>query len=255
MTRWQAAQRGYIERPMKAASPIYAPPNLALDVPPWRLSGVVVGVLMNDPAALAAVGAAAFAAPYKAPPQAPVLYIKPRNTLAQALAPMVLPQGCAALEVGVNLGLVMGRSAFRVPEAQALACVAAYALTIDMSVPHSSFYRPSVRLKALDGSCRIGPHRVRETWPEMGHELASDTRPFNITVHLDGVLAQQANTGQFTRQAARLIADVSSFMTLHPGDVLMLGTPAGAPWVHAGQRVRASIEGIGELEFAVEAGA
>ena len=244
---------------MQATSPIYAPPNLALDVPPWRLSGVVVGVLMNDPAALAAVGAAAFAAPYKAPPQAPVLYIKPRNTLAQALAPMVLPQGCAALEVGVNLGLVMGRSAFRVPEAQALACVAAYALTIDMSVPHSSFYRPSVRLKALDGSCRIGPHRVRETLyetaHETGHSSANDTGPFNISVHLDGVLAQQANTGQFTRQAARLIADVSSFMTLHPGDVLMLGTPAGAPLVHAGQRVRASIEGIGELEFAVAASA
>lgn len=236
---------------MKATLPLYAPPDMTLGAPPWRLSGVVVGVLMNDPAALAAVGAAVFAAPYKAPPQAPVLFVKPRNTLALASAPMVLPAGCTALEVGVNLGLVMGTSACRVPEAQALACVAAYALTIDMSVPHSSFYRPSVRLKALDGSCRIGPQLLRGR----ASEAASDTAPFSISVHIDGVLKQQASTAQFTRQAARLIADVSGFMTLHPGDVLMLGTPAGAPLVRAGQHVRASIDGIGALEFAAEASA
>lgn len=50
------------------------------------------------------------------------------------------------------------------------------------------------------------------------------------------------------RAAARLLADVTEFMTLRPGDVLMLGVPAGAPRARAGQRFAISIAGLGELE-------
>ena len=54
-------------------------PSILVDAAPWRLSGVVYGTLLNDPATLAELGDAVHAAPYKAPPRAPVLYLKPRK--------------------------------------------------------------------------------------------------------------------------------------------------------------------------------
>ena len=218
--------------------------GLAIDCPPWRLSGLVLGCLMNDPEALAALGDAVHAAPYKAPPSAPVLYIKPRNTLAAADAAMRLHADVHALEVGATVALVMARSACRVSESQALDHVAGFALLVDISVPHTSFYRPSVRFKALDGSCRIGRVVARN---------ASVAAPvFEIEVEIDGQHVQRSSTAGFTRQAARLIADVSAFMTLRAGDILMLGVAADAPQARAGQRVRVEAAGLGVIEFAIE---
>jgi 5-oxopent-3-ene-1,2,5-tricarboxylate decarboxylase / 2-hydroxyhepta-2,4-diene-1,7-dioate isomerase len=218
----------------------------ALDVAPWRLSGQVVGVLMNDAAALAALGQAVHAAPYKAPPKAPVLYVKPRNTLQPAVGPVVLPAGVEALELGAALGLVIGRTACRVAEPQALAHVAALVPVADLSVPHTSFYRPSVRFKALDGSCRLGrPVPIG----------AIDPDALDLRVEVDGVPAQIATTARFQRHAARLLVDVSAFMTLHPGDVLLTGVAYGAPLVRAGQRAHIAFAGLGamDLSFVQEA--
>lgn len=216
------------------------------DFAPYRLSGLVVGTLMNDPAALAALGAAVHMPPYKAPPSAPVLYLKPRNTLVPAEGPVRLPHGVPELEVGAALGLVVGRTACRVAEAEALSFVAGFVLVADLSVPHDSFYRPSVRFKALDGSCRL-------TAPVAAAGLDPDA--MTITVAIDGVPLQSASTQGFTRGASRLLADVTDFMTLRAGDVLLTGVPGGAPRACAGQRARVAIRGVGALELVFEEGA
>ncbi len=215
--------------------------HLAFDVPPWRLSGVVYGTALNDPAALAALGDAVHRAPYKAPPVAPVLYIKPRNTLAANGAQVVVPADAGCFEIGAALAVVIGRTACRVAEADALAHVAGYTLVADLSVPHTSFYRPSVRHKARDGSCLIGPQVVaRAALPRSG-DLA-------LKVSIDGAVVHIARTSGMQRPMARLLADVTEFMTLHPGDVLMLGVAAGAPHARAGQRFAVECAGIGKLE-------
>src|SRR5262245_9525658 len=87
---------------------------------PYRLSGTVYGVLLNHAPALAALGSQVDEAPYKAPPKAPVLYVKPRNTLAAAGGLTEVPAGVEALQVGANLGIVIGRAACRVAERDAL---------------------------------------------------------------------------------------------------------------------------------------
>ncbi|HET9330139.1 MAG TPA: fumarylacetoacetate hydrolase family protein, partial [Steroidobacteraceae bacterium] len=111
------------------------PLAVPMDVAPWRLSGVVYGTLLNHKSALAALGAAVHAPPYQAPPRAPVLYVKPRNTLTPTGASVVIPAGVTEVEVGACLGLVIGRSACRVSEAQALECLAGYLIVNDVSVP------------------------------------------------------------------------------------------------------------------------
>lgn len=212
------------------------------DFTPYRLSGQVVGVLMNDQAALAALGEAVHAPPYKAPPVAPVLYVKPRNTLVSGDGSVALPAGVAELEVGATLGLLIGRTACRVNATDALSYVAGLTLAADLSVPHASFYRPSVRFKALDGSCRLS-----SPVPLQGLDPDGQT----IEVQVDGQIAQRATTRGFNRTAAQLIADVSAFMTLRPGDLLLTGVPHGAPRVRAGQRVRLAIASVLVLDLII----
>lgn len=218
--------------------------DVLLDASPWRLSGMVYGTLMNDPAALAALGDAVDHAPYAAPPRAPVLYIKPRNTLAAGRATVALPADDAALEVGASLAIVIGRTACRVPASRAGDFVAGYTLVVDASVAHDSFYRPSVRFKALDHSCVIGARVLPRS------EVA-DPGALAIRVFVDGRLAQQAGTAGMRRPVAELLAAVTEFMTLRPGDLLLLGVPFGAPRVGPGATVRAEIDGLGHVELRV----
>lgn len=203
--------------------------------------GTVYGTLLNHRAALAALGDAVHQPPYKAPPQAPVLYIKPRNTFAGNGQAVVVPAGADEVEVGATLGIVFGRDACRVAEADALACVAGYTVCNDLSLPHDSFYRPSLRFKCRDGFLPIGP------WLVAASQLA-DPDALAVQVSIDGQVVQRSSTGGMQRPVARLIAEVSAFMTLAAGDVLMLGVAALAPRARAGQWVRVEIEGIGALE-------
>jgi 5-oxopent-3-ene-1,2,5-tricarboxylate decarboxylase/2-hydroxyhepta-2,4-diene-1,7-dioate isomerase len=189
---------------------------------------------------LAALGDAAHLPPHKAPPQAPVLQVKPRNTLAADGATVVVPAGVPALEVGASLGIVMARTACRVPLSDALAFVAGYTIVADVSVPVSGHYRPSVRLKARDGYCPLGPRVV-----PAAQVAAPDA--LTVTVRVDGAVVQQTTTGERLRNVAQLIADVTEFSTLNAGEVLMLGVAAGSPRVRAGQQVAISIEGLGTL--------
>ena len=203
-------------------------------------------MLLNHRPALAALGDAVHTTPYKAPPKAPVLYLKPRNTQVGDGAVIGVPAEVPALEVGAALGLVIGCTACRVTEHQALAHVAGLVIVADLSVPHLSFYRPSVRLKARDGFCPIGP-RV------LPLQAVSSPDALAVTVSVDGRVLHQTTTGNRLRAAARLLADVSDFMTLAPGDVLMLGVSAGAPQVTAGHAVSVAIEGLGVLSFSLQA--
>lgn len=214
----------------------FAPP---LEFPPWQLSGVVVGALLNDPAQLEALGAAAHEAPYRAPPAAPVLYVKPRNTFAPNGARTTLPAGARSLCVGASIGLVLGRAACRVPAAEAMAFVAGCTLVVDLHVPHESLYRPGVKERAFDASCILGPRIVARD--------ALDPDDATIRIRIGDRPPHSVHTAGLTRPAARLLSEVSGFMTLHPGDVLMLGVRHGAPRVEPGQRWSVECDGIGAL--------
>lgn len=198
------------------------------------VSGTVYGTLLNDRAALNALGDAVHAAPYNAPPQAPVLYLKPRNTLAGHRARVVVPDPALGVEAGASLGIVIGRTATRVAAGHALEYVAGYTLVADLSVPHANVYRPSVRLRACDGFCVVGPALVA------AHHV---TQPDALTIRVDvaGRAPFIASTATSVRGVARLIADVTEFMTLCAGDIVTLGVPHGSPVVHAGDEVTMSI--------------
>jgi 5-oxopent-3-ene-1,2,5-tricarboxylate decarboxylase/2-hydroxyhepta-2,4-diene-1,7-dioate isomerase len=214
--------------------------SIPFDIPPYRLSGAVYGTLLNHRSAVTLLGDAVNQPPYNAPPTAPVLYIKPRNTLALSGSVVSIPRGTPELEVGACLGLVIGRTACKVAEARALDYVAGYLIVADVSVPHGVFHRPSIRFKARDGFCPLGPAVT-------ARGAVANPDALTIRTYIDESLVQTAGTADLIRPAARLLADVTEFMSLAPGDVLALGAAAPAPRVRPGQTSRIDIDGLGSL--------
>jgi 5-oxopent-3-ene-1,2,5-tricarboxylate decarboxylase/2-hydroxyhepta-2,4-diene-1,7-dioate isomerase len=204
------------------------------------IGGTVYGTLLNHREALAVLGDQVNAAPYKAPPKAPILYIKPRNTWAPSGDAVVVPSDAHELQMGATLGLVIGRAACKVTAAKALDHVAGYVVVNDISVLHDSFYRPSMRFKCRDGFCPMGAYVSRDA--------VANPDALAVTVAIDGVVVQHTDTGGRVRSVAQLLADVTEFMTLNPGDILSIGVAAHAPLAHVGQRVTITIESVGQLD-------
>ena len=213
--------------------------GLPLDFAPYRLSGTVYGTLLNHAPAWEAVAPTMNAAPYKAPPKAPVLYVKPRNTLARSGDAVTVPADVPELEVGASLGIIIGVPACRLSESDALAHVAGYALVNDISEPHPDYYRPAIRFKARDGFCPIGAAS-----PRTAVALPAQLR---LEVLVDNQLVCDASLHDLRRSVQRLLVDVTDFMTLSPGDILTLGAVAPAPRVKAGQTVRIRCQGLPDL--------
>src|SRR6266851_6110900 len=153
-----------------------------------------------------------------------------------------IPAGTPELEVGACVGVVVGRTACKVPESRALDYVAGYLIVADVSIPHSNYHRPSVRFKARDGYCPLGPAVTARAAVANPDALA-------IRTYLDGALMQTASTADLIRPAARLLADVTDFMTLATGDVLALGAAGPAPCVSSGRTVTIGIDGLGSLRI------
>jgi len=204
------------------------------------VSGTVYGTLLNDRAALDALGDAVHAAPYKAPPKAPILYVKPRNSFAGHRGRVVVPDNAAGVEVGASLGIVIGRTATRVSVEYAADYIAGYTLIGDLSVPHTNVYRPNVRVRARDGFCVIGPALVAAR-----HVATPDQ--LDIAVSLNGATPFTASTASSVRNVAQLLADVTDFMTLNAGDVLTLGVRHGSPVAHIGDTATLTIGNLSPL--------
>lgn len=215
--------------------------RIAFDIP---VSGTVYGTLLNYQGALQALGGTVEQPPYQAPPQAPILYIKPANTLSANHMPIPLPEGVPALEAGAALGIVIGRQATRVAEDDALSYVAGYTVVNDVSIPHDSVYRPAIVQKCQDGFCPIGPWVVHAA-------AVPNPDGLRIQVYVNGELRQENTTAHLIRSVSRLLSDVTEFMTLNPGDVLLVGVPEGAPQAKAGDHIRIDIEHVGRLENVV----
>lgn len=207
-----------------------------------KVSGTVYGVVLNDHASLRKIGNEALAAaPYKGAPQAPAMYIKPANTRVACGSTVSLPAGEKAVEVGATVGLVIGRAAARLSRANALDAVAGIVLAGDLSLPHASYYRPAIREKCFDGALPIG-----------SVQPLADLASLVLTTEIDGKVVEQRSLADLVRDPAQLLVDVSEFMTLSQGDVLLVGVSYMAPQAVAGSQVKISAEGVGSLQFSIQ---
>jgi len=205
----------------------------------------VYGVALNDRASLERLGPALHAPPYQAPPVAPVLYLKPANTWAIDGAQVAVPADPGLVQVGATLGIVIGRRATRVAAADAMAHIAGYLIASDLSEPHDSHFRPAVRQRCRDGFCPMSEMRPRSAVRDPDGAL--------IRLDIDGREVHRRSLATMVRSVSRLIADVSEFMTLDDGDVLLVGPADQPPLARAGQSVAITIDGLGTLRHTLVA--
>jgi 5-oxopent-3-ene-1,2,5-tricarboxylate decarboxylase/2-hydroxyhepta-2,4-diene-1,7-dioate isomerase len=217
----------------------------------WIPQGTVYGTLMNFADEHAALAAQMNVPPYKAAPQAPVLYIKTANTFSADGSAIVLPAQVDEVQVRACIGLIFQQNTAIVPDRRtysAIQNIASVVLFNDLTVPHESFYRPPVKFKCLDGFLCAGqsPHAL--------HDVAAlDT--ITVTVRINGAVVQTFSMSQTVRKAAQLVADVADFIDLQSGDVLLLGSPFNAPLARAGDTVEISASGFAPLRHSLVAAA
>jgi 2-keto-4-pentenoate hydratase/2-oxohepta-3-ene-1,7-dioic acid hydratase in catechol pathway len=181
-------------------------------------------------------------------PKAPLLFAKWPNTLIGDGETIVLPPESKEVDYEAELGVVIGTTAKRVSEADALDHVEGYICLNDVSARDMQFGDGQwTRGKSLDTFCPVGPRLVPR-------EEIADPQQLGIRCILNGETVQDSSTAQMIFSVAEIIAYVSQVITLEPGDLIATGTPAGVgvfkdPKVllKDGDEVSIEIDGLGTL--------
>jgi len=205
----------------------------------------LVCVALNDKAQLAALEGSFNEAPYKKPPTQPVLYYKPHNTWSADSAEIQWAKDfdgndVPAMAVGASLGVVIGQETCRVSVDEALDCVGGYTVVGDFSLPEESYYRPDIKGKCLDGSAPVGPEIVSA-------DRIADPDALRVCISVNGNLKSSFELANMQRSVAELISTISYIMTLQPGEIIAVGFAGNRVAVAKGDKVEASIEGVGTL--------
>jgi len=183
------------------------------------------------------------------PPAEPVLFMKAVTALAGPHDALAIPPGSVKTDWEVELGIVIGTRARRIAEADALGHVAGYVLANDVSERAWQIERGGQwdKGKSHDGFAPIGP------WLLTADE-AGDPHAIDLWLEVNGRRVQNGSTRNFIFGVPAVLAYISQFMTLEPGDIVLTGTPAGvglgqkpAPWfLKPGDVVRLGATGLGE---------
>jgi 2-keto-4-pentenoate hydratase/2-oxohepta-3-ene-1,7-dioic acid hydratase in catechol pathway len=141
----------------------------------------------------------------------------------------------------VELALVIGKRGNRIPKEKALEYVCAYSIGLDMTVrgPELQCFR-----KSIDTYSVLGP------WLVTADEIA-DPNNLDLSITVNGEVRQNSNTKYLVYNVQRLIEFGSAMYTLHPGDVIMTGTPAGVSPVRPGDVLNAYVQGVGAGEVRI----
>ena len=181
-------------------------------------------------------------------PPEPVIFMKATSSLSGPFDPVLIPRGSEKTDWEVELGVIIGRHAKYVPEAEALDYVAGYCVVNDLSERDFQLERAGqwVKGKSCDTFAPLGP------WLVTRDEIP-DPQNLSMWLEVDGHRFQDGNTSTMVFGVAHLVSYLSQFMSLHPGDVISTGTPPGVGlgqdpprYLVPGQTMRLGIEGLGE---------
>lgn len=200
------------------------------------LNGTAYGIILNDRNERKALEGAFTVEPYRKPPIAPVLYIKPRTCVVPSGASVLVPQG-TEVSVAATVALLFGRDTAQATHNNALEGVSGMCLAFDVAEPHANYFRPAIRERCRDGFLPLGTAVA----------FARDIRNASIITSVDGREVHRWSLSQLVRGLEELIVDVTAFMTFSAGDVLLVGLPGNPPRIHAGQHVKANCAGFPPL--------
>jgi len=179
-------------------------------------------------------------------PKAPTYFHKPITALNAHDAAVVRPEGCQWLNYEGEIAIVIGRTARNVSPEEAGDCIRGYTVANDYGLHdfRDTDAGSMLRVKGADTLCPIGPGVV-EGW---------DFRGKRIQTRVNGEVKQDGNTDEMEWDMSYLVADIARTITLHPGDLLLSGTPAISRTVYPGDIVEVEVEGLGTLRNHIVSG-
>ena len=186
------------------------------------------------------------------PPEQPTFFAKFRNALAPAGASVALPAASEKVDYEAEVAFVIGHRCKEVEPAEALDAVAGYMLFNDLSARDLQFATPQwMPGKVFDGSAPCGPALVTP-------DEAGPPDEISFTLDLNGERMQEASTSDLIFSVAELVARLSRWMTLEPGDVVSTGTPSGVGsirkprvWLKPGDEIAINSPTLGELRTTI----
>lgn len=203
-----------------------------------NISGNIFGIALNYKCLYERLQKSFNEKPYLNEPKKPVLFIKTPNTRNVSGHPVIKKQS-EVLQAGPTLGIVIGKSTTRVSKNDAAAHIAAYVVVNELSLPEVSYYRPAVKAKCQDGFCVIGT--------PVDKSQVTDISNLSLKVFVNGTLKQEGTTANWLRTPEQIIEEISEYMPLNEGDIILTGTPYGRVAVEAGDEVRIEIEQLGSV--------
>lgn len=189
------------------------------------------------------------------PPAEPIVFLKATSAMAGARDPIVLPRGSRKTDWEVELGVVVGAPAKYVGEEDAMRHVAGYCVVNDVSEREFQVERCGqwTKGKSCDSFGPVGP------WLVTADEV-DDPQNLRLWAEVNGARRQDGCTATMIFGVRFLVAYLSRFMSLYPGDVIATGTPPGVGlgmtppvFLQAGDVVRLGVEGLGEQRHEVVA--
>jgi 2-keto-4-pentenoate hydratase/2-oxohepta-3-ene-1,7-dioic acid hydratase in catechol pathway len=182
-------------------------------------------------------------------PEYPSFFLRVPTSLTAPGAPVIRPKCSIQLDYECELAIVIGTGGRHIPEEKALDHVFGYTCFNDVSV--RDFQRKTTQWTAgknFDSTGPVGP------WVVTADELPPGASGLRIQTRVNGETMQDSNTSDMIFSTAKIIAILSEFMTLEPGDLIATGTPSGVAharkppaWMKAGDTVEVELEGIGIL--------
>ena len=182
------------------------------------------------------------------PPTAPMLFMKASNIVIGPGDEIEIPVGISEqIDYEIELGVVIGTPGFRIPRSQALEHVFGYTIVNDVTARDiQKGDKQWFRGKSLNTFCPMGPYVTTRD--------SLDCANASLSLTVNGEKRQQSNTSDLIFNVPFLIEYISSCFPLEAGDVISTGTPGGVGmfmnpprWLKAGDRIEATIEGIGTL--------
>lgn len=179
----------------------------------------------------------------------PFFFMKAASNLVPGGGAVAYPPRTAALEHEVELVVAIGRGGENIPVAAALDHIFGYAVGLDMTrrdlqAQAKQARRPWDAGKSFDGAAPIG------VLAQIPHDAAARAR---ISLYVNGALKQHGSIADMIWSIAEIIAELSTYQALAPGDLIFTGTPAGVGPVVPGDRLKAVVEGLPELETTIAA--
>ena len=176
-------------------------------------------------------------------PDRPMLFLKPPNTLAGHGDTVTLPAEKDRVDYEAELGVVIADQCRNVPEEDAMDVVAGFTCVNDISNRDDQQVEQNwVRGKAFDNAAPVGPVVVPPA------DVPEDA---TIELRVNGERKQQSSRSQLIFSVPELIAEITTYMTLEPGDIIPTGTPHGVGPLSSQDDVEVEIEGIGTLRHSI----